>query len=470
MRTVLTTDRKLELWDGKVLIDEIREFHDSRGYLAEVLRMDDEDMYPESDDIPKMCYVSGTKPYVMRGPHQHDDQTDWFYTYHARMSYHLFNPETNEMQVFITDPDKITRVKVAPPIVHSYRNLENRQVFTSNYPTSLFMGWEKKEKVDEIRWEGKVAKNQTFVVLGAGGRLGGAITNELFKTMEMHRHHVVPIYGKFKDTDDVYEMFTSLDTAFTDFETGKIDTERVTIINCAAFANVQKAQSDDIDLDKEVSWANTDMPLFLAKQTASRGWGLIQFSTDYIYQRLKSKASLYSELGHYTRSKIAMESKFELSPAELTANVKMIRVANLYAIDDGERKHNIFKKFNKVKSHKKNFVIDPNVTVFPTEVHELAEFIVKNLALDADTQFSDALYSDKYEKINLIPSNSYSLDEFIKRFFGAEEFNIYNNDVSPWADGFTGNINNGGEDGCLYVEFEADEFLIYDAIERLQED
>lgn len=467
MRTVATTKVCHELWDKKVIIEEIREYRDSRGLLAEVWRTDDEVLNAPGGKSPAMCYVSQTKPYVMRGPHQHDAQCDFFYTFHAKMSYHLYNPDTDEMFVYVTDPSKITRVKVDVPIVHGYRNLENRDVFTSNYPTSLFMGKDKKEVIDEIRWEPKVAANQTFVVLGAGGRLGKAIVDELHKTMGLHKHHVIPIYSKFKNTDEVYKLFTTLDIALADFETGKIDSERITVINCAAYANVQKADNGDVSLESEVRWANTEMPLFLCKQTASRNWKLIQFSTDYVFQKLKPEASIYSELGYYTKSKIEMEHQFDISPANLVKGVTVLRVANLYSIDDGEHKHNMIKKFAKTRRNNKQFVIDPHIKVYPTEVSELASYLVKNLANREDNSFSKILWNcDEYVKCNLIPSNSYSLPEFLSRFFNTQDFKIYENDTEPWWRSFEGiNINNNDN---VFV-FKTDEYLIHEAIERLKE-
>ena len=55
-----------------VHIFEIAKFEDERGWLMEAFRSD------ELEFLPEMAYVSQTLPGVMRGPHEHRDQTDFF--------------------------------------------------------------------------------------------------------------------------------------------------------------------------------------------------------------------------------------------------------------------------------------------------------------------------------------------------------------------------------------------------------
>jgi dTDP-4-dehydrorhamnose 3,5-epimerase len=62
--------------DGEIegiIIKEFRQFDDNRGWLAELFRSDDPGEYR-----PEMGYVSLTYPGIVRGPHEHMEQTDYF--------------------------------------------------------------------------------------------------------------------------------------------------------------------------------------------------------------------------------------------------------------------------------------------------------------------------------------------------------------------------------------------------------
>src|SRR5262245_46678930 len=52
----------------------LKKFHDPRGWLCELFRVDD--LPPEFH--PAMAYISLTEPGVARGPHEHVDQADYF--------------------------------------------------------------------------------------------------------------------------------------------------------------------------------------------------------------------------------------------------------------------------------------------------------------------------------------------------------------------------------------------------------
>ena len=52
------------------------------------------------------------------------------------------------------DVADVPTIAVVPPgIVHAYRNTGSTDALILNLPDRLFMGWEKKEPVDEIRHE-----------------------------------------------------------------------------------------------------------------------------------------------------------------------------------------------------------------------------------------------------------------------------------------------------------------------------
>ena len=119
MKNTVTHKEVFNWWDGKVIIDELKEFSDDRGMVTELWRVDDNKSYTDPTRTSVMSYWSLTKPFVRRGPHQHENQCDFFISFKNNMVYEFTNVDTNEQKFFITDPSKIYRVKVDTPIVHA---------------------------------------------------------------------------------------------------------------------------------------------------------------------------------------------------------------------------------------------------------------------------------------------------------------------------------------------------------------
>lgn len=140
-----------------ILIKDLIKNEDERGWLIELFRKDEinEIFYPE------MNYVSMTYPGIARGPHEHKEQTDYFCflgssTFELLLWDNRKDSQTykNKMKLRIGQNDP-KLVIVPPGIVHAYRNIGNVPGLVINLPNKLYAGWGKKEKVDEIRYEGK---------------------------------------------------------------------------------------------------------------------------------------------------------------------------------------------------------------------------------------------------------------------------------------------------------------------------
>jgi len=132
---------------------EIRElsiYEDNRGWLCEILRDD------ESEFRPVMSYLSMTKPGLVRGPHEHIKQTD-FFCFIGRFRIYLWdNRKTSATygEKKIAETTDIPTIAVVPPgIVHAYKNIDSKESLVINLPDKLFMGWGKRDPVDEIRYE-----------------------------------------------------------------------------------------------------------------------------------------------------------------------------------------------------------------------------------------------------------------------------------------------------------------------------
>lgn len=136
-----------------VVVKKLNKYTDERGWLSEIWR-EDEDKYN-----PTMGYVSVTKPGVIRGPHEHKFQFDCF-VFLGPGSFELFlwdrredsntNGEHTKIEVGGDNP---TMVIVPPGVVHGYKAVGELDAYCINLPDKLYKGTDKKEEIDEIRWE-----------------------------------------------------------------------------------------------------------------------------------------------------------------------------------------------------------------------------------------------------------------------------------------------------------------------------
>jgi len=436
MNTVNHT-RLVSFFDHKVIIDELKEFNDSRGFLCELWRTDDKQT---KDSQPEMCYYSHTKPFVMRGPHYHTSQTDWFITLNSSMVY-MFVYD-NKLEYFITNPNKIYRIKVDPTVIHSYRNLSTiDDAKTANFPSSLFMGKNKKEQIDEIRYETEVEKNKTIFILGADGRLGKKLTNTLFKNMGMHKYHVIPIEDIINDKNinDIFNLILKSKTSENDI-----------IVNCIAKTNVQ-AENDDF------TYANYFIPKQLTEFCLQNNLYLLHFSTDYVYQT--------GEVSAYAKSKQQYENWFDsiLSSVELIPNkkalikkyIKIIRLANLFSLEKSDVHNMINKFYSRCQNTQDKIVIPTELKLMPTNVEEISKFL-SNTYLPSIDSFN--------QYVNL-SGKSYTVKQFFDKFFEMSNLQIEDLPLSSMTvvnnpEIFLKNKN--------YIELDCDQAII-DKVKMIRE-
>jgi len=136
-----------------VIIKNLTKNEDARGWLSEIWRSD------ESGFSPMMAYVSETKPGIIRGPHEHKFQTDGF-VFLGPGSFELFlwdnreNSQTFKEKVQIEAGENNPIFVIVPPgVVHGYKCIGEKDAWCINLPNKLYAGKDKKEEVDEIRWE-----------------------------------------------------------------------------------------------------------------------------------------------------------------------------------------------------------------------------------------------------------------------------------------------------------------------------
>ncbi len=136
-----------------VIIKKINKNIDERGWLAEMFRHD------ELDFVPAMSYVSLTNPGVIRGPHEHVEQSDCF-VFMGPGIFRLYlwdrreNSSTNGEALEIEAGEDLPTLVIVPPgVVHGYKCISKIPALSINLPDRLYRGIGKKDEIDEIRWE-----------------------------------------------------------------------------------------------------------------------------------------------------------------------------------------------------------------------------------------------------------------------------------------------------------------------------
>ncbi len=136
-----------------VIVKELKKYEDERGWLAEIYR-DDEINYR-----PTMSYISMTKPGVVRGPHEHKEQSD-FFVFVGPGSFEIYlwdrrkdSPTNGEHMKFEVGEKNPAFVIVPPGVVHGYKCISDKDAMSINLPDKLYKGEGKEEEIDEIRWE-----------------------------------------------------------------------------------------------------------------------------------------------------------------------------------------------------------------------------------------------------------------------------------------------------------------------------
>ena len=136
-----------------VKITKLNKFEDERGWLVELYRDD------ETDYRPVMAYASYTKHNVVRGPHEHKAQADFFvFAGPGDFELHLWDrregsPTQGEYFKETFGERNPASVIVTAGVVHGYKCVSENGGFSINLPDKLYKGEGKTEEVDEIRWE-----------------------------------------------------------------------------------------------------------------------------------------------------------------------------------------------------------------------------------------------------------------------------------------------------------------------------
>jgi dTDP-4-dehydrorhamnose 3,5-epimerase len=135
-----------------VIIKKLEKFNDQRGWLSEFFRND------EIEFNPAMGYVSETLPGVVRGPHEHIRQSDFFVFILGKFKLYLWDNRKKAknyqvLETFEVGDDNPCSVIIPPGVVHAYKCISEGSGLVVNLPNALYKGKGKSEEIDEIRWE-----------------------------------------------------------------------------------------------------------------------------------------------------------------------------------------------------------------------------------------------------------------------------------------------------------------------------
>jgi dTDP-4-dehydrorhamnose 3,5-epimerase len=142
-----------------VRLEPLCRFDDERGWLAELFRGDVLQAAGMNEAQPVMCYLSMTRPGVARGPHEHQDQTDFFaFVGPSDFEVTLWDNRQGSStfglrQQLVLGASRPATLIVPPGVVHAYRNVGEVDGWVLNFPNRLYKGLGREEPVDEIRHE-----------------------------------------------------------------------------------------------------------------------------------------------------------------------------------------------------------------------------------------------------------------------------------------------------------------------------
>lgn len=214
-----------------------------------------------------------------------------------------------------------------------------------------------------------------IAIFGANGQLGRAFSEKLNKDHELSRYDI----SQFDITD--YVLLTNI------INESKPDI----IINCAAFTDTEKCESDAYSN----YMINSFVPFVLADNCSRLGIKLIQFSTDYVFDG--AKTALYNEndstnpLNEYGKAKLICE-KLVINRAP---NSLVFRLSWVY----GKGHSNFISKFVSW-SRKNQFLRITNDEIsVPTSVDFIANTVLKavNLSLDGLYHLTPKNYCSRFE-------------------------------------------------------------------------
>ncbi len=118
-----------------VAVRELRQIHDERGYLMEMLRSD----WPEFEKFGQ-CYVTTAYPGVVKAWHYHKMQTDHFVVLRGKAKVVCYDNRDDsktqgEVAEFFPSEQNPLLIKIPPLVLHGFKAVGGEAVSLVNLPT-----------------------------------------------------------------------------------------------------------------------------------------------------------------------------------------------------------------------------------------------------------------------------------------------------------------------------------------------
>ena len=121
-----------------VKVKQLRQIHDERGYLMEILRSD----WPEFERFGQ-CYMTVAYPDTVKGWHYHKVQTDHFVVVKGAAKVVCYDNRNDsktkgEVKEFFPGEKNPMLIKIPPLVVHGFKAIGGEPAFLINVPTELY--------------------------------------------------------------------------------------------------------------------------------------------------------------------------------------------------------------------------------------------------------------------------------------------------------------------------------------------
>ncbi len=121
-----------------VQVRALRQIHDERGYLMEMLRTD----WPEFDRFAQ-SYITIAYPGIVKGWHYHKKQTDHFVVVNGTAKVVCYDsregsPTKGKVNEFFPGERNPMLIKIPPYVLHGFKAIGGEPVYVVNFPTELY--------------------------------------------------------------------------------------------------------------------------------------------------------------------------------------------------------------------------------------------------------------------------------------------------------------------------------------------
>ncbi|UCD92581.1 MAG: dTDP-4-dehydrorhamnose 3,5-epimerase family protein [Methanobacteriota archaeon] len=127
----------MDLIDG-VSVRELRQIHDERGYLMELMRSD----WEEFENFGQV-YMTSAYPGVVKAWHYHKAQTDNFICVFGMAKVVLYDPREDsptkgKINEFFVGEKKPLLIRIPPLVYHGFKAVGHEKAVIVNVPTKLY--------------------------------------------------------------------------------------------------------------------------------------------------------------------------------------------------------------------------------------------------------------------------------------------------------------------------------------------